>query len=124
MTTAIRTDKKSLDAPDETRTFARGKVDMVTVGGLTLGRSTFEPGWRWSESVKPIAGTDSCELTHRGVIESGRLRVRMDGGEEMEFGPGEAYVIAPHHDGWVVGDEAVVMYDVMLEDADYAKPAG
>jgi hypothetical protein len=113
--------KKSLDAPDEVRTFANGKVDLVTVGALTFGRANFQPGWKWSESVKPIVKTDYCEAPHIQFHVSGRLRIRMADGSEEEFGPGDVGITPPGHDAWVVGDEPVVVVDVsgMKE---YAKP--
>ena len=103
---------KSLDSPDETRPFVdRGKVDVVAIDGVTVGRGVFEPGWRWSEHVKPIAGTDSCQAAHVAYVVSGRMRVVMDDGAEGEAGPGDVVVIAPGHDAWTVGDEACVMLD-------------
>jgi quercetin dioxygenase-like cupin family protein len=103
---------KSLDSPDETRPFVdKGKADIVTVGGVTVGRGVFEPGWRWSEHVKPLAGTDSCQAAHTGYILSGRMGVAMDDGSEAEVGPGEAFVISPGHDAWTVGDEPCVALD-------------
>jgi len=103
---------KNLDSPDETRQFvAKGKADIVQVGGVTVGRGVFEPGWRWSEHVKPIAGTDSCQVPHTGYVLSGRMHVRMDDGTEGEVGPGDAVAIPPGHDAWIVGDEACVMLD-------------
>jgi quercetin dioxygenase-like cupin family protein len=103
---------KSLDSPDETRPFVdKGKADIVNVGGVTVGRGVFEPGWRWSEHVKPIAGTDSCQSAHTGYVLSGRMGVRMDDGTEGEAGPGDAVVIAPGHDAWTVGDEPCVVLD-------------
>jgi quercetin dioxygenase-like cupin family protein len=113
---------KNLDNPDETRTFPNGKIELVTLGGITLGRGTMQPGWRWSEHVKPIVGGESCQATHTGHVISGRLRILMDDGSEREFGPGDAYVIPPGHDGWVVGDEPYVGVDV-TGMADFAKPA-
>jgi quercetin dioxygenase-like cupin family protein len=114
---------KSLDTPDETRPFAgKGKVDLVKLGGVTAGRGVFEPGWRWSEHVKPLAGTASCQAGHTGYILSGRMGVRMDDGTVGEVGPGDAMVIPPGHDAWVVGDEACVALD-FSGMADYAKPA-
>src|SRR5439155_6730224 len=80
--------------PDETRMFDHGQVEVVTIGGATIGRYTFEPGWRWSESVKPIAKTDSCQAHHVGYILTGRLHVLSDDGGEAELGPGEPYEIA------------------------------
>jgi len=104
--------RKSLDQPDETRTFENGKAEVINLGDITASRLVFEPGWRWSENVKPIAGTDSCQVLHTGYHVSGRLYVRLDDGTEEEFGPGEAYVIPPRHDAWVVGDEPVVSVDM------------
>ncbi len=105
-------EKKSVNSPDETRSFPKGKVELVTLGGITFGRATLEPGWKWSESVKPIAKTKSCEASHTQYHISGRFRVRMDDGTESEFGPGDVSVIPPGHDGWVVGKEPVVVIDV------------
>jgi quercetin dioxygenase-like cupin family protein len=111
--------QKNLDTPDETRTFENGKAQVVTLGDFTASRLTFEPGWRWSEHVKPIAGTDSCQVLHTGYQVSGRLRIRMDDGTEKEYGPGDAYVILPGHDGWVVGDEPVVSVDMSTVTAEH-----
>jgi hypothetical protein len=93
---------------------------VVTVGGTTLGLATFEPGWRWSENVKPLVGTDSCEVTHIGYMLSGRLGNRMNDGTEMEFHEGDLVFIPPGHDGWTVGDEPAVFLQI-LGAADYAK---
>jgi ethanolamine utilization protein EutQ (cupin superfamily) len=98
---------RGMDAPDETRTFDHGQVEVVKIGGATIGRYTFEPGWRWSESVKPIAKTDSCQVHHVGYILTGRLHVQSDDGGQADLGPGDVYDIEPGHDGWVVGDESV-----------------
>ncbi len=111
---------KSLDAPDETRTFPKGRNEIVTVGGVTFGRITFEPGWHWAEHVKPKAGTESCQVAHGHYIISGRLRTRLDSGEEFDVVAGDAAYTPPGHDGWVVGDEPVVIIDV-LGGAEYAK---
>ena len=114
--------KRNLDSPDETRTFENGKVGVVKLGDFTASRLVLEPGWRWSENVKPIAGTDSCQVLHTGYHVSGRLHVRMDDGTEEEFGPGDAYVIPPGHDAWVVGEEPVVSVDMSSVTAEtYAK---
>lgn len=113
---------KSFEQPDESRPFANGHSDVLSLGGMTIARLTFDPGWRWSEHVKPVAGTESCQVPHTICIVSGRLATRMDSGEEFEVGPGEAAVIAPGHDGWVVGDERVVAFDVTGGER-YAKPA-
>lgn len=107
-----RLEAKSLDAPDERRSFAdNGSVDVVRLGDVTVGRGTAEPGWRWSEHVKPLAGTDSCRAAHTGYIISGRMKVVMDDGSEGEAGPGDAFVIPPGHDAWVVGSEPCVFLD-------------
>ena len=113
---------KHLGTPDETRTFPRGKVDLVQLGTVSVGRLELQPGWKWSECVKPIAGTDSCQAPHTGYTISGRMHVVMDDGTEAEFGPGEAYVIPPGHDAWVVGDEPMVGLDFTGMN-EYAKPA-
>jgi quercetin dioxygenase-like cupin family protein len=115
--------KKNLGSPDETRTFENGKVGVVTLGEFNASRFMLEPGWRWSENVKPIAGTDSCQVLHTGYQVAGRLHVRLNDGTEEEVGPGEAYVIPPGHDAWVVGDEPVVSVDMSRVTAEeYAKP--
>lgn len=113
--------KKSLGAPDETRTFEKGQIQLVTLGGLTFGRATFQPGWKWSTSVKPIAKTASCQARHLHYQVSGRLHVVMDDGGEMEFGAGDVAQIPPGHDAWVVGQEPVVAVDISGM-GDYAKP--
>jgi len=112
---------KSFDSPDETRPFeGKGKADVVEVGGHNVGRAVFEPGWRWSENVKPIAGTDSCQVSHLGYVVSGRMKVSMDDGTEGELGPGDVVAIPPGHDAEIVGDEECVMLD-FGEFGDYAK---
>ena len=102
---------KGLGSPDETMRFDHGQMEVVTIGESTIRRSTFEPGWRWSESIKQIAKTDSCQVHHVGYLLSGTLHVAANDGGEAEIGPGDAYDIQPGHEGWVVGDEAVVMID-------------
>ncbi len=111
---------KSFDAADETRTPDKTRVEVVTLGAAKAARLTFEPGWRWSEAVKPVAKTDSCQARHVGAIVSGRLHVQHTDGTEGEAGPGDAYIIEPGHDAWVVGDEPVVAFE--FESAEtYAK---
>jgi hypothetical protein len=103
---------KNIASPDEQRSFAdKGGAALVSVDGHPVLYGTFEPGWRWSEHVKPIAGTDDCEATHLLYCLSGRMQVRMDDGAEGEIGPGDVAAIAPHHDAWVVGDEPCVAVD-------------
>ena len=120
---AQRLVSKSLDQPDETRPIpgGMGTVQVVQLAEATVMRATFQPGWRWSEHVKPIAGTPSCQVAHTGYIVSGRLHVRMDDGTEVEMGPGEASITPPGHDAWVVGNEPVVFLD-FAGAATYAKP--
>jgi len=116
-------EKRNIDSPDETRKFqARGHANVVTLGDFTIGRGVFEPGWKWSNDVKPIAGTDSCQVRHAGVCVSGRMTVRSDDGEEVSYGPGDVFVMSPGHDAWVDGDEDCVLFDTGM--APYAKPAG
>ena len=116
---------KNFDSPDETRPFeGKGGAAVVKVGGRTIGRATFEPGWRWSENVKPIAGTESCEVSHLGYCLSGRMKVFMTDGSEGECGPGDVEAIPPGHDAEVVGDEPCVTVGLGEEDVDYAKRLG
>ena len=102
---------KSFSTPDEVRTFAKGKVELVNLGEATIGRATFEPGWRWSTCVKPVANTTSCEAAHFGYQVSGTMRIRMDDGTELECKAGEVAIVPPGHDAWVVGNEPVVIVD-------------
>lgn len=103
---------RSLDQPDDTRPTAdRGRIELVALGDVTIGRATFLPGWRWSEHVRPRAGTELCEVTHTGYVISGREVVRMADGTEVELGPGDAFVVGPGHDAWVVGEEPCVTLD-------------
>ena len=103
--------RKSLDMPDETRTIPNGQTDIWNLGDFVVGRIRFEPGWRWSKDVKPIAGTDWCEYHHLGLMMEGRLRYTTPEGLEMEVTPGMLFEILPGHDAWVVGDEPVIQYD-------------
>jgi hypothetical protein len=113
-------ESKSFDHADETRTPAKTKVDVVQVGGTEVGRFTFEPGWKWSECIKPVVGTERCQNDHVGYLESGRMRVVHEDGTELEIAPGEAYRIAPGHDAWVVGSDPVVAFE-FKSAATYAK---
>lgn len=104
--------RRSFDSPDETRPFEQGMGEMQILnlaGGAARG--VFHPGWRWSQHVKPIAQTDSCQFTHRAYIISGRMHIRMDDGTEEEFGPGDFMACPPGHDGWVVGEETCLLLD-------------
>jgi class 3 adenylate cyclase len=107
-----RLQAKSLEKPDEVRPTPFGHVDIYNLDDLVIGRMVFEPGWHWAEHVQPIAGTSLCQYHHVGVCIAGRLANRMEDGTTSEIGPGMVYEIPPGHDGWVVGDEPFVAYDV------------
>jgi quercetin dioxygenase-like cupin family protein len=98
----------------------KGQLEVVETGTGMVGRATFQPGWKWSEHVKPIAGTDSCEAPHMGYVVSGRMHIVMNDGTEAEFGPGDVMIAPPGHDAWTIGDEACVAID-WQGVADYAK---
>ena len=104
-------ERKDLNVADETRVFPKGKAELINIGGGQVGRLTFEPGWRWSEHIKPIAGTDSCEAPHFQYHVSGRLHVVMTDGTEFDAEPGQVTALPSGHDAWVVGDEPVVVVD-------------
>jgi len=99
---------KRFEQPDEIRTFDKGKFEIVRIGGMTIGRATYEPGWRWSLHVGPATGTSSCSVEHVGMVISGRATAAMDNGTITEMSPGDIFDIAPGHDSWVVGDEPYV----------------
>ncbi len=105
------TEHKSFRAPDETREFPHGHAEIISIGDAQVGRMTFEPGWRWSNDVKPIAGTHSCEAPHFQYHVSGQLAIRMDDGTEIVATPGDVTSLPSGHDAWVIGDEAVVVVD-------------
>ena len=113
--------KKAFDHPDETRQFDNGLIELVTIGGVMFGRCRFEPGWRWSTCVKPIAKTESCEAPHLQYHVSGRMGIQMDDGPYAEFGPGDVSLVPPGHDAWVLGDEAAVVIDIS-GGLNYARP--
>jgi hypothetical protein len=102
---------KTFAKPDEVREFPRGKADILQIGGGTVGRLVFQPGWRWSEHVKPIAKTSSCEAPHFQYHLSGKLGIKMDDGTELVAGPGDVTALPSGHDAWVIGDEPVVVID-------------
>jgi hypothetical protein len=108
---AQQTEVKAFGRPDEVREFPKGKLELITIGGATIGRATFQPGWRWATSVQPLAGTKSCEAPHFQYHVSGVLRVKMDGGSEFDCGPGDVSLLPSGHDAWVVGDEPAVVVD-------------
>jgi hypothetical protein len=113
-------ENRDIQTPDETRSFPNGKIELVNLGGGVVGRATLEPGWKWSECVKPIAKTDLCQAPHTQYTVSGRLHVVMADGSEFDIGPGNVAIIPPGHDAWVVGNEPYVAVD-WSGMANYAK---
>ncbi len=111
MTTATAAERKLFTQADETREFPLGKVDLVNIGGGTVGQLTLQPGWRWSDHVKPVAGTEWCEAPHFQYHVSGTLRIKMSGGSEFDAVPGDVTALPSGHDAWVVGNEPVVVVD-------------
>lgn len=107
---------KSITAPEEVRAFDGGRMEIVWVGGTTVIRATFEPGFRWSLVLGPKAGTESCQLHHTGYVVSGRLCFAPDEGEEVVLSPGDVFAVPPGHDTWVVGDEPAVILDFTGDD--------
>ncbi|MEI6500299.1 MAG: cupin domain-containing protein [Armatimonadota bacterium] len=117
---------KGFVSPDEVRTFGKGKLELVNIGGTLVGRATLEPGWRWSEHVKPLAKTESCQAPHFQYHLSGTIHVVMDDGTERDLRAGEVSLLPPGHDAWVVGDEPVVLIDFqgMVDHARQAHEVG
>jgi hypothetical protein len=111
METNQKTQHKTFGKPDETREFPNGKAELLSVGDAQIGRLVLQPGWRWSNDVKPIAGTRSCEAPHFQYHVSGRLAIKMDDGTEFIAGPGDVTSLPSGHDAWVVGNEPVVVVD-------------
>jgi quercetin dioxygenase-like cupin family protein len=116
-----RLEAKSHGAPDEVRSPAKSRVEVVRLEGLTIGRFNFEPGWRWSECIKPVVKTETCQLSHAGYVVSGTMTVRLNDGTEKTLVAGDSYTIPPGHDAWIVGNEPFVGIEVMSADI-YAKP--
>jgi len=115
-------ERKSMDKPDETRTPDKTVVGVVHLGSATVARLSVQPGWRWSECIKPIAGGESCQAAHLGYMVSGRLHVASDDGAEIDLGPGDVYRLEPGHDAWVLGGEPAVALEFESKTADsYAK---
>ncbi len=102
---------KSFATPDEVRVFPKGRLELIKVGGATIGRAVFEPGWRWATSVQPIVETASCEAPHFQYHVAGVLRIRMDDGAEFDCRPGDVSLLPSGHDAWVVGDEHAIVVD-------------
>jgi hypothetical protein len=114
---------KRFDSADEVRTPDKTRIEVVDLGGTKVGRMTAQPGWRWSECIKPVVGGESCQVHHLGVVVDGQLHVVHDDGTEADVGAGAAYEILPGHDAWVVGDEPFVAYEFdTTAAATYARP--
>jgi hypothetical protein len=109
---------KNMDSPDETRTPDKTAVSVVHLGASSVARMTLQPGWRWSECIKPVAGTESCQATHLGHVVSGRIHIAHTDGTEADLGPGDSYFIAPDHDAWVLGDDAFVALEFESKTAE------
>ena len=118
-----KSELKSFRKPEEIRDVPSGKIELLTLGGATVGRATFQPGWRWSTSVKPLAKTESCEAPHFQYHVAGILHVRMDDGTEYDCKAGDVSLLPSGHDAWVVGDEPAVVVDFQGM-IDYAKSLG
>ena len=109
---------KHFDAPDEVREFPKGRLEIVTVNGTTVGRATYEPGWKWSEHVRPTVATDLCETEHLGIVLEGHAVAAMNDGTIIDLSPGTCFYIPPvPHDSWVVGGERYV--SIHLQDAEH-----
>ena len=111
MATAEAAELKNFGKPDEVREFPQGRVELINIGGATIGRAIFEPGWRWATSVQPLAKTKSCEAPHFQYHVSGVLRVKMDDGAEFDCRPGDVSLLPSGHDAWTVGNEPAVVVD-------------
>jgi hypothetical protein len=114
-------ESRNFNKPDETRTPDKTKVELVDLSGGQIGRYTFQPGWRWSECIKPVVGTETCQVEHIGYFVSGTLHVTHSDGTERDVTAGDVYHIAPGHDAWVVGDEPAIVVEFQGA-ANYAKP--
>jgi len=124
MTTPVsvmKMESKSHNAPDEVRTPSKTRVEIVRLENYTIGRFNLEPGWRWSECIKPVVKTSSCELSHVGHVISGAITVQLQDGTKKTFKAGDSYTIPPGHDAWVEGNERLVALEIMSAEQ-YAKP--
>lgn len=120
--TAPTIQTRSLSEPDEVREADRARIEVMSIGGIDLLRITVQPGWRWSESIKPIAGTDTCQIAHVGYCISGSLHIQMDDGGSAELSAGEAFTCEPGHDAWVTSDEPAVFLEFSPSAQNYATP--
>lgn len=111
---------KRFETPDETRVFEKGRFELVRLGGMAIGRATYEPGWRWSLHVGKKSGQSLCEVEHVGLVVSGRATAAMRDGRVIEMRAGDVFYIAPGHDSWVVGEEPYVSLHLLGSD-EYAR---
>jgi ethanolamine utilization protein EutQ (cupin superfamily) len=118
----VEVEVKRFNSPDETRNFDNGAFEVVTIGATTIGRATYEPGWKWSRDVGPVAGTATCQVEHVGMVVSGRAMIAMDDGEQRVVEVGDVFHVPTGHDSWVVGDEPYVSLH-FLGAEDYAAAA-
>ena len=112
----LETILKRFESPDELRTFEKGKFEIVNIGGMTIGRATYEPGWKWSVHVGPGAGTKSCQVEHVGMVVSGTAVAAMNDGKIIELRAGDIFFVPPGHDSWVVGDEPYISIHLLGAD--------
>ena len=112
---------KRFAQPDEVRKMTKGRFELVRIGGMTIGRATYEPGWKWSEHVGRATGETSCQVEHVGLVLSGTAVARMDDGSEVVMRPGDFFYVPPGHDSWVVGDEPYVSLHILGSEG-YAAP--
>lgn len=120
MPATVEQEKKNFSKPDDKRSFHNGTIEVINVSDMTIGRSTLQPGWKWSSCVKPIANTEWCEASHLICQISGRMHVKMRDGAEFDLGPGDVATIPPGHDAWVVGNEPAIALDITGAE-NYAK---
>ena len=111
---------KRFTSPDEIRSFEKGTFEVVRLGGLTVGRASYEPGWKWSTHVGSLVGLSMCPVAHVGMVMAGRAMVAMEDGTTYELAPGDLFAIAPGHDSWVIGEEPYVSLH-FLGAEDYAQ---
>ena len=104
-------ESRNTATPDDKKSFEHGEISLVNLTGFTVGRAELRPGWRWSSDVAPLAGTEACPGTHRSYVVSGRMHVAMSDGRELDLGPGDAHLVGPGHDAWVIGDQPCVTID-------------
>jgi hypothetical protein len=124
ITETLRFAKKNLDLPDVTRDCGHGKLELAILEDTAIARITLQPGWKWSEDIRPMAQTGSCQVEHRQYVISGRLRIAQDDGSQADLEPGDFALIPPGHDAWVIGDEPFVCVDFSPDMRQYAQGSG